>query len=883
MRFSISIRGINADLYDDESVTLVRQIKDYTDVSTTYTDYTQNFQLPATDVNNNIFYNYFEENIKLDTWSPAFKLEARIEIGTIPIFYGVVELLDVTFANGLPKDYNIVFYGNGKNIMSSWGESLLSDLSWSPFAHTINNATVVSSWTGGLLSGKIVWDLKDYGVGFTYSNTATTRNIKIGDGITFEDLRPSIRLKDAIEYCFTAIGYTLGGTLLARPEFSNLYMTPMNSAGPFFDFSLPSYGNFSADDTGLFPMTLATTPFSTFSTLPIGSQILSNPDGAWNNATHEYTVPKNGDYHFEIEWQITTAIQPKLTLIIQVNGITKSTSSLQGTFWNPSFSQTTYYNLYKLSKGDVVKYIYFIDQSAIIETTITGYGQQTRVNPNVLLKDAMPSVKVSDFINTVLKTYNAVLVPNGENGFLLNNVQDWYTAGTNKEYTKYVDFETITHKKQEIPTSVSMTHKEGESISQLFFKRIYAREYGSVKYSPNVDFSSAPISIETLFSINPPTRINDINQIGTINFETDIDLPCIYDNDNKGIKQDLLLFYFQAPTSHIHAIRLGGTTYTNFPISAPYSNTPSIASNYSLSFGLEDSASGSLPTKTIYFNFWNEFISRLYSSKSRIVIFKAYIPIREWLDMQLNDTIVVSGNYYKIQKISYDILKEIATMELTTYPKVNTLTVSGSTNKVPIYEQAIANPEGMTFLNGQGILKNLLNATEYNGVLVTNALNYSNYNQSSNLRYEDMYQNYIGTISLNQIIIGKYTSFTKNVTPSFSAFDLNTQSNVGQASLYSATLATGSIIINQTGQYKISAVIIMHPTSSHDFAVSVLVNGLSTDAYSEIEANNIVTLNISCSMSIGETSIVEIGIQTLDGGSHNIDFNRVSLTVEKIL
>ncbi len=75
----------------------------------------------------------------------------------------------------------------------------------------------------------------------------------------------------------------------------------------------------------------------------------------------------------------------------------------------------------------------------------------------------------------------------------------------------------------------------------------------------------------------------------------------------------------------------------------------------------------------------------------------------------------------------------------------------------------------------------------------------------------------------------------------------------------------------------------MNPSGSHDIGVAILVNGLYTEGYSEIHTNNIVTLNLNCSMSIGETSIIEIGIQTLDGGSHNIDFNRVSLTVEKIL
>ena len=103
MRFALIIDNIVTDLFQDESINLTRQVKDFSRIETIFTDYTQSFQIPATDINNGIFANYFSENIEFPTWNPNLRLPASIEIYGMPVFYGSLEMLSVDFSNGLPQ------------------------------------------------------------------------------------------------------------------------------------------------------------------------------------------------------------------------------------------------------------------------------------------------------------------------------------------------------------------------------------------------------------------------------------------------------------------------------------------------------------------------------------------------------------------------------------------------------------------------------------------------------------------------------------------------------------------------------------------------------------------------------------------------------------
>ena len=47
IRFSLQIDGTPVDLFNDESIPLTRQLKDLMNLSTVWTDYTKDFQIPA--------------------------------------------------------------------------------------------------------------------------------------------------------------------------------------------------------------------------------------------------------------------------------------------------------------------------------------------------------------------------------------------------------------------------------------------------------------------------------------------------------------------------------------------------------------------------------------------------------------------------------------------------------------------------------------------------------------------------------------------------------------------------------------------------------------------------------------------------------------------
>ena len=102
MRFSLVIEGRPVDLFNDETIQLTRAIKDFL-TTAARTDFTQQFNIPSTAVNDPIFQNYFDENSVLSGWNAFLKLDAIIYIHSIPIFNGCIELTGVEFKNGLPR------------------------------------------------------------------------------------------------------------------------------------------------------------------------------------------------------------------------------------------------------------------------------------------------------------------------------------------------------------------------------------------------------------------------------------------------------------------------------------------------------------------------------------------------------------------------------------------------------------------------------------------------------------------------------------------------------------------------------------------------------------------------------------------------------------
>ena len=869
------------DLFQDESVELNRQLKDLQDLSTIWTDYTQAFQIPASDTNNLIFADWFDENIVLGGWNPNLGKNATLYIHSIPVYNGRVEFIGCKYKDGIPQLYNIVFYGTTKKILDIWGETLLNEVDWSAYNHTANYANILSSWDQTLLSGDILWPIADYNQGWRYSTMAGVNgNIRDPRGIEVDDLRPAIRLTAMLRTAFSAAGYTLSGSFLTRPEMDDAYILPMQTAGPLYDPEYVATGRFESNvgsmnyNAGSI-FTLSFKPM----TFPV---IVNNPSGNYSNATGKYTANRAGNYTFELVYDVITAPGTPLqafTWVYLLNGRKVSQSQTYSSTTLPS-------NLFKtnftMKTGDVLQIGY----------QVTGNwtsGQVTwrcpvapqGINGNTIdMGDAMPQTKIKDFVNGVIKAYNCILIPTSSNTIEIHNLQDWYSAGTTKNWSQFIDTKDIEHTKLPIPGVVSFTHKESECLASEYYRNINRREYGSVTFSPVIDYPTDEFKLETPFNVICPQAMDEVNANGQRVRATELNIPRFMDKDDKAVQQDLTLFYYGGKQSISDPYYFNNVNQYVLPLMTSYSAYPTISTSYSMAFGLEYSIRGDAPKNSMYLMYWNEYLSRMYSTQSRLVKLGAYIPVGEWLNFELNDTIAISGNYYKVQSVKYDMLTQWANLELITYPNVNILTFA-TTGQKPTYTEATANGQGKTYINEYVVAKGIMNSYRFGTQDYLNSNQDTTFNQNSVSDIAQQIDNLQAIVQFNQITMYRDATIPSNTDSTlWMAVPQEHQESIGYVQNINADLPNAKYVCTDGGQYKFTAMVSILQTGNKSVVYGILVNGIETTAYATTDSN-FHSIQIDTILDLAPTDEVTFKWKMYTGGSHTIQILKSNFLVFK--
>jgi hypothetical protein len=744
MRFSLVIEGRPVDLFQDETIQLTRAIKDFL-TTAARTDFTQQFNIPITAVNDPIFQNYFDENSVLSGWNAFLKLDAIIYIHSIPIFNGCIELTGVEFKNGLPRQYNLIFYGQGKTAIADFGEKTLPMVDWTAYNHTVNYANVIDSWFGNLLSGKVLYPVADWHIGLTYCKVPVVDNNLYSGGLAINDLRPALLLKEMVTACFADIAYTLSGSLLDKSNFDDLYVIPMSGAGP-----VQNTGNVDAKiDVGI---TSYTTPSVTGNVRIIFPTVTSDPLSLYDNTTGVYTAPYNGQYTLQLSGSVS-ALTGATFIKVSTNGNLKQFGSVGST---GAFSGTI---IVDLNRGDSLSILQqtkgvTIFSSFDFEIIEVPFG----IDGSTLdFEVVMPSMKVSDFINGFLRTYNAVLIPVSNTEFELHNIDDYYALGDTKEWTDYIDMTDIKHEKVPIPRKISMSHQEAEDLANVQYTAINNQAYGSVSASPEVDFANEELNIESPFSVFVPSVIREKDINNQVVRDTELQIPVVLDSDFKAVKGDLYLAYFvERKTIVADTFQLEGIDQYSYPLMSTYQDFPTTTATKSVAFGVEATISGNAATATLYDEFFKTYLSRIFSTKSRIVHFDAILPVNEWLQLEMNDTIAVSGNYYKIQNIEYDILNEKAHLVLISYPDVEVQSYTSTGNNTG-WTDGTLRPDGVSLLNGDAVGRGVTNSKPlFGGGTGVTVLGQKTFNETTMQKVRD---------AVNELVKGRNVGIVFNDTP----------------------------------------------------------------------------------------------------------------------
>lgn len=873
--FSLEIEGTSVDLHTDETIRLHREIKDLLNVATTKTDFSQQFTIPATERNNPIFSNYFEENIQLGSWNAFLKLDARILVHSIPIFQGCVELVGVKFKNGNPSFYDVVFYGQVKNALTEFQEDTLIDADWSALDHTVNYTNVINSWDGTLLSGAIIYPLVDWGNNYTYSTSSTfnLRNL-LTYGATINDFRPFVRLKTMVETLFSAYGYTLGGTLFARSEFDDMYVAPMGQAGPIRNPNNTDAAiEVNCTSTGVSSTT------SGWTKVPMNTAVV-DVLGLWSTSAYEYTAQISGEYTFKFSLDVSIFSAGIMYLAALKNG------SVSDQFTPKTSAGLTEYEFnVSLKTGDKLAIGYRLDagsvtiSNATLETLAVPFGID---GSTLSLSSVMPDVKIKDFLNSLLKTFNAVLVNADDDTVEIHNIDDWYSSGTLKDFTKYIDTESIEHRKLKVPKTIKMSHQESEDFTNEAFYSLNNRRFGSVQFSPEIDFSDSDLVVNTMFTVIPPPLLFQSNSVGLYTSPTDLPLIYVGDTDGEPMQIDFLLAYYAGKKSINSTYLIDFNTQTEFAVMSPFSDYPTSSStSKSLAFGLEACYLGDMPTNTLYMEYWQPYLSRLYATSSRLVTMTAIVPVGEWLNLDLNDTLAISGNYYKIQTVDYDLLNQKAVFQLITYPDIE-LTNYSSTRNFPSWTLGNNKDDvGKTLFNNIETPRRITNSRQWGGVYYPSMNDQVFFKSPVNSLINQMEK----VNEQAQFIKGyNSSSFSLSVSGAAQGITLANTLNYGNEDLFTSGVAgVGGTYLSPVfnGQYHISASVAFEQVGGKDLKFYIAIDGLQTLAQA-YEFGGSGTVAIETTEEIGAGSEVTIMVQDTNGETHSIDIELITLKLERL-
>jgi hypothetical protein len=115
-----------------------------------------------------------------------------------------------------------------------------------------------------------------------------------------------------------------------------------------------------------------------------------------------------------------------------------------------------------------------------------------------------------------------------------------------------------------------------------------------------------------------------------------------------------LLFYNGLKECEDYYIdRVGETLeFDSFPYFDNYSGQVTTTGSLSLLFNNEVAPYGSIPTSSLYTEYWESYVNLLYNPRTRLLNASAIIPLADYFQMELNDIVQFRGNFYHLRAIN---------------------------------------------------------------------------------------------------------------------------------------------------------------------------------------------------------------------------------------
>ena len=658
-KVDLYIDGQRADLFEDENIEMNLSVQNIKDISKVFGDFTNSFSIPASKVNNKIFKHYY--NVDIDGgYISNLRTDAFIEVNGNLFRAGVLELEGVQMKKGEPSSYNVGFYSNVTSLKDKFGEDRLNDLDLSALDHTYND-TNIEAGLNGFVSGtdsSIIYPLISPVRNWFYDSTSSDgnpdniwyHNGHPEHGVFYYDLKPAVKLKKIVDAIETKYGIEFQSDFFDSADFGKLFMWCHRRAGYMFkdqpngstdeviDFTSATGSGFNTS-TDIFTFNessmvdmdyidVAVTSTDDYAiSLYVNGELYAKKEDSGNSTVRFITNPTDGD-EFQIKFSPIAAWDASVVTLTAVTA---------------SFV------------------IVPISTPVNIATASTSASQV--YTASVVISDQLPEQKISDFIGSLVRAFNLVIVPTGNGKYDIEPLDDWYAEGSTREVTEYIDTEEVTIRKPQLYRRISFSYNETEAVLGEEYRLQNDIGYGDLR--ADFAFDGEEFEVEVGFDHMLFERLDDLNNgLTTINV-------------GKSITREIepyigspLIFYVASqvrgtsPYAYIDMTDLENSK-TDFHLVSNVNNGTAETVTKTLNFGTEVDPYLLQGFSTgLYNTYWKDYITDLYSTSRRVFQYSGQLPLGLMLALKINDKLTIGERNYIINQMKLNLTTGEAQLEL---------------------------------------------------------------------------------------------------------------------------------------------------------------------------------------------------------------------------
>jgi hypothetical protein len=698
------------ELFEDEKISVTSSIQNISDISKIFTDYSQSFTIPASANNNEIFKHWYENSLD-NAFDQRIRYSGYIEIDTQTFRIGRWQLEGATIKNNRIEDYKLTFYGELKSLIDKFGDEKLQDVK------ELNDYTI--SYSGDLVQDLVTNALSASQTDVLFPLISSKRTWNSADPeaptsssypIVYNELFPAIKLPLILNAFETRYNVNFNGVFLNDERFTKAYLWLKNN------------------EAETYTMTTAERK--------IEIQVTENDGNFYADATNNTVTAVGFEDSGTFTVNVTSATPFDMTLIVyknnvffgSVQGVTDSISYTLGTQTGAGVFSFAIKKAFSASTP-TFNYTYtankFIVSNPIQPTDglITTFSDSGSILMNNLmdLSFIAPDMKVSDFFSGMLKMFNLTCYSEDGVNFTIEQLENWYFLGKIKDFSGYTttDFQFDRVKPYK---KIDFKYQKNESVLNRTFYDRNAREYGDLNYAFFNDGGDYTIQL-------PFENLLFNNWNNTISTTSLPQVGYAFKPDLKPFKPKGVILYFT-----------GGQTFDVDWYFSDGINTP-ISFNYANVFGADvnvnrnqtNTLNWGVEVSTVYFenvyrtlfsNYYLDYLNNLYSLKSRLVKVKMRLPYLELLNLKLNDRIVIRDKRYIINQFTTDLTTFESDFELIQDFRsinYNNSTIRTTDNSVQILRFNTTSPIPLTWTiqsDPDSLITSVTNGSTYVDVVV---------------------------------------------------------------------------------------------------------------------------------------------------------------------